>query len=172
MSARGETMNSAQKMSAMKKTIDSEDEDDDMVIQARNRSRTAKGENVEQQRDSSEAAQIKLLKVNVDLETMPQVPGVGAGNSRPHNTGTEVQQNQQLENQKKLTEEKDKQLQEALDDKKKLLGLLCKVKKTFDAFKDRHEDIVKNQAGMLSAGESGSTERSINNLQQEEFEQF
>ena len=90
MSARGEIMNSAQKMSAMKKTIDSEDEDDDIVVQARNRSRTAKGENVEQQRDSSEAAQIKLLKVNVDLETMPQVPGVGAGNSRPHNTGTEV----------------------------------------------------------------------------------
>lgn len=59
MSARGETMNSAQKMSAMKKTIDSEDEDDDMVIQARNRSRTAKGDKVgdhQHQRESSEAA--------------------------------------------------------------------------------------------------------------------
>ena len=49
-------MNSAQKMSAMKKTIDSEDEDDDMVIQARNRSRTAKGDAAGEQRESSEAA--------------------------------------------------------------------------------------------------------------------
>ena len=59
MSARGETMNSAQKMSAMKKTIDSEDEDDDMVIQARNRSRTGKGDKIgdhQHQRESSEAA--------------------------------------------------------------------------------------------------------------------
>ena len=71
MSARGETMNSAQKMSAMKKTIDSEDEDDDIVVQARNRSRAGKDGDAHHQRESSEAAQIKLLKVNVDLETTP-----------------------------------------------------------------------------------------------------
>lgn len=109
MSARGETMNSAQKMSAMKKTIDSEDEDDDIVVQARNRSRTAKGDTVgdhQHQRESSEAAQIKLLKVNVDLETTPTLPG-GASNNRPQNSGGDASQNQQLENQKKLTDEKD-----------------------------------------------------------------
>ena len=37
-------MTSAQKMSALKKTIDSEDEDGDVIVQARNRSRAAKNQ--------------------------------------------------------------------------------------------------------------------------------
>ena len=42
-------------------------------------------------------------------------------------------------------------------DKKKLLGLLGKIKRTFNEFKKKHEDIVGEEAG-----ESGCTERSLN----------
>ena len=69
-------------------------------------------------------------------------------------------------------EEKDKKLEEALADKQKLLGLLGRVKKTFDRFKNRHTDLVAGQQsgsrpqGMTmdgnSAGESGCTDRSHN----------
>ena len=37
---------------------------------------------------------------------------------------------------------KDKQLEEALSDKRKLLSLLTKVKATFEGFKKRHTDIT------------------------------
>ena len=49
-------------MSALKKTIDSEDEDD-VVVQTRDRSRATNGH----RRDPSEQAQLKSLEVNIDL---------------------------------------------------------------------------------------------------------
>ena len=49
----------------MKKTIDSEDEDDDMVIQARNRSR-ANGTDLGRLRDSNNE-NVNLMKVQIEL---------------------------------------------------------------------------------------------------------
>ena len=60
-------LTNAQKMSALKKTIDSEDEDGDVIVQARNRSRAARNQKNQKSREPSEAG-IKLLNVNIELD--------------------------------------------------------------------------------------------------------
>ena len=63
-------------MSQLKKTIDSEDEDGDVIVQARNRSRAARKNNSnnngfsppsQKSRDLSDA-KIKLLNVNIEFD--------------------------------------------------------------------------------------------------------
>jgi len=41
-------------------------------------------------------------------------------------------------------DEKDQLLQKALDDKQKLIGILSKVRKTFQGFKKRHADLISS----------------------------
>lgn len=60
MSQRDPDEVAATPVSALKRTIDSEDEDGDVIVQARNRSRAMR-------EGSSEAARLKQLDVNIDL---------------------------------------------------------------------------------------------------------
>ena len=67
-----------------------------------------------------------------------------------------------------LASDKDKLLMQALEDKRKLLQLLSKVKQSFEGFKKRHASMSGNvvaaaQGKIESAGESGATDRSIEN---------
>lgn len=58
--------------------------------------------------------------------------------------------------------DKDKKLEEALADKNKLLGILGRLKKSFDGFKARHSDILAKtqQANAVESGDSGCSFRS------------
>ena len=67
-----------------------------------------------------------------------------------------------------LASDKDKLLMQALEDKRKLLQLLSKVKQSFEGFKKRHANmsgiaVALAQGKIESAGESGATDRSIEN---------
>ena len=141
-------LTNAQKMSALKKTIDSEDEDGDVIVQARNRSRAARNQKNQKSREPSEAG-IKLLNVNIELDQV--------------NAQSRLPVNERIMNKTEdvIATSKDKQLEEALSDKRKLLSLLTKVKATFEGFKKRHTDITVPQNEVEAAGESGSTERSM-----------
>ena len=109
-------------------------------------------------REHSEAARIKLLNVNIELEQQSRLPA----NERAMNNKTEEVRGEAANN---LASDKDKLLAQALEDKRKLLQLLSKVKQSFEGFKKRHADISSDvaQGKVEAAGESGATDRSIEN---------
>ena len=124
-------------MSALKKTIDSDDEDGDVIVQARNRSRATRQhqQNSPQQsksksRDLSDA-KIKLLNVNIEFDQSRLPANERASNNKTEEVGKAVASSN-------LATDKDKQLEQALEDKRKLLDLLGKVKRSFEGFKQRH----------------------------------
>mmetsp|Transcript_29483 Transcript_29483/g.39217 ORF Transcript_29483/g.39217 Transcript_29483/m.39217 type:complete len:125 (-) Transcript_29483:292-666(-) len=111
----------------MSKTIDSEDEDG--IVQHREKSRATRvREETASMKDS-----IKLSNINVPkhIDTKPTKVTAQSSSGLAAASAIAVKD-----------EEKDLRLEEALADKQKLLGLLSRVKKTFDGFKRRHTDLV------------------------------
>lgn len=77
--------------------------------------------------------------MNIELDQMTNAQTRLPANERVMNKTEDVAANIK----QKQESEKDKLLQEALNDKQKLLQLLFKVKKTFDGFKKRHSMLAE-----------------------------
>ena len=76
-------------------------------------------------------AKIKLLNVNIEFDQSRLPANERASNNKTEEVGKAVASSN-------LATDKDKQLEQALEDKRKLLDLLGKVKRSFEGFKQRH----------------------------------